>query len=126
MRVLATPAVTTLSHAAFRVMALLAAQYRGRNNGNLGLTYGQAANAGIASKNTFYNALRQLEEHGLIERTYPSSRVPARPTMYALAWWPLDDTEYSQSTRLASHAYKEWQPSQPKQRRKAVKLTAVK
>jgi chromosome segregation and condensation protein ScpB len=125
LKVLATPAVTTLSHAAFRVMALLASQYTGYNNGGLGLTAGQAATSGIRSDNTFYRALRELEEHALIERTYHASRVPPRPTMYALTWISIDDTEYSQKTRLPSHTYREYKPPARKPRRQRTRLRVV-
>jgi len=111
VKVLEHAAVTTLSHATFRIMVLLTAQYHGYNNGALGITRRQAAEYGIGSDHTVYEALRMLEEHGLIEQTYPASRVPPRPTMYALTWVSLDDTLWTQSTHTASHKYREWQPS---------------
>jgi len=104
--VLNTPAVTTLRHAEFRVLALLAAQYDGYNNGALGLTFAQARENGISSKNTLYGALSVLLRHKLIEQTFPASRVPPRPTMYALAWCPIDDTEWSRKTSVPSHDYR--------------------
>lgn len=124
-RVLSHAAVKTLSHAGFRVMALLAAQYNGRNNGSLGLTATQAAESGVRSQQTFYRAIKELEERDLIERTYQASRVPPRPTMYALTWLPLDDTEYSQGTRVPSHAYKDWQAPARTPRRRKARLRAV-
>ncbi len=111
LTVLAEPAVNTLSHAAFRILVLMAAQYNGGNNGALGITYSQAALNGIGSDNTLYRALRTLEERGLIEQTYPASRVPPRPTMYALTWMSVDDTSWSRSTRIPTHTYRDWQPS---------------
>jgi hypothetical protein len=110
LTLLATPAVTRLSHAEFRVLVLLAAQYNGYNNGALGLTRGQAANQGIGSNRTLYLSLRNLEVRGLVVRTYPASRVPPRPAMYALTWVSVDDTDFSGAERLATHAYREWQP----------------
>lgn len=101
-------AVTTLNHAAFRVLVLLAGEFNGHNNGAVGLTAGQAEANGIGSKHTFYRSLRELESRGLIETTFPASRVPPRPTMYALTWLPVDQTEYSQARRVASNAYREW------------------
>ena len=76
----------------------------------LGLSKSQAARQNISNK-TLYKALATLEERGLIERTYPASRVPPRPTMYALMWISIDDTEWSRSTRVPAHSYREWQPS---------------
>jgi hypothetical protein len=108
LMVLETPAVTTLNHAAFRVLVLLAAQYNGHNNGAIGLTANQAAQAGISSDSTLYRSLRELQERRLIQETYPASRVPPRPTMWALTWMPLNNTDYSNETRKPTHAYKDW------------------
>jgi hypothetical protein len=104
-------AVITLTHAAFRVLVLLAAVYNGKNNGAIGITADQAADAGIGSDKTLYRALRDLEQRKLIRQTYPASRIPPRPTMWALEWLPVDDTDYSTTTRTASHDYRAWEPS---------------
>lgn len=103
--------VTTLDHGSFRVLVLLAMEYRGKNNGAIGLTREQAKAGGIGGKNTLYKALRDLIERGLIEITHYASRVPPRPAMYAINWLPVDDTEYSEKTRLASHEYRNFDPS---------------
>ena len=108
--VLGTDAVRTLSHAAFRILVLLAAEYNGLNNGALGITCSQAAVNGIGSGHTMYSALQALEAHGLLEKTYPASRVPPRPTMYALTWIPIDNTDWSQSTTIPVHTYRAWRP----------------
>lgn len=125
LQVLEHQAVRTLSHAEFRVLTLLAGKFDGKNNGHVGLTKSQAKEQKVCNR-TLYRALSTLEERGLIERTYHSSRTPPRPTMFALAWKPIDDTTYSRSTRLPSHAYREWVPkpepatcqSEPKRKRK--------
>lgn len=109
LTVLDQAAVITLSHATFRVLVLMAAQFNGYNNGALGLSKSQAASQNISNK-TLYKALATLEEHGLVEQTYPASRVPPRPTMYALTWISIDDTEWSRSTRIPTHTYRDWQP----------------
>ena len=111
LTVLDQPAARTLSHATFRILVLLAAQYHGSNNGELGLTRSQAAANGIGSDHTLYRALRTLGERGLIEQTYAASRVPPRPTMFALTWISVDDTSWSRSTRTPSHSYRNWKPS---------------
>ena len=110
LTVLNSAAVTTLNHAHFRVMVYLTAEFSGYNNGALGLSKSQAASQNISNK-TLYKALATLEEHGQIEQTYPASRVPPRPTMYALTWMPVDDTSWSQSTQIPAHTYRDWQPS---------------
>lgn len=125
LTVLNQAAVKTLGHADFRILVLFAAQFTGYNNGSLGLTASQAAESGIRSDKTFYRALRELEARGLIERTFHASRVPPRPTMYALTWIAIDDTSYSRATRLPSHAYREWKAPGRKPRRRKVRLRAV-
>ncbi len=109
LTVLDQAAVINLHHAAFRVLVLMAAQFTGYNNGALGLSKSQAAKQNISNK-TLYKALATLEARGLIEQTYPASRVPPRPTMYALTWISIDDTEWSRSTRIPTHTYRDWQP----------------
>ncbi|TQE98268.1 MAG: hypothetical protein FKY71_14740 [Spiribacter salinus] len=102
------PVVSSLSHAQFRVLMLMAGQFDGHNNGALGLTAKQAANQGIGSERTFYSALAELERRGLIERTHPPSRVPPRPTMYALGWRGLDPTEYTRHQAAPSNVWMQW------------------
>lgn len=102
--------VTTLDHAPHRVLVLLASQYHGHNNGAIGLSARQAAQLGIKSDNTFYDALKELQSRGLILLTAPASRVPPRPAMFALAWQSIDDTQYSQSTKTPPLDYQEWRP----------------
>lgn len=106
------PAVATLSHAQFRVLVLMAGQYNGKNNGALGLTAKQAAQQGIGSQRTFYKALRELEHRGLIERTFPASRIPPRPTMYAITWRNIDETEYTTPRNIPSNQYRQWEGAQ--------------
>lgn len=102
--------VTTLDHAAFRVLVVLATEYRGKNNGAVGITRAQAKAAGVGGKNTLYRALKNLIDRGLIEITSHASRVPPRPAMYSMAWLPVDDTEHSIRTRTPSHNYRSWTP----------------
>jgi hypothetical protein len=103
-------AVQTLTHAMFRVLISLAAAFNGHNNGALGVTAAQAKESGGISRATLYGALRELESRGLIEKTFEASRVPPRPTMYALSWLAINDTDYSKATPRPSHAYRDWKP----------------
>lgn len=104
-------AVRTLSHSAFRVLVLLVAQYHGGNNGALGITPSQASTSGVGSRHTLYKSLRELEARGLIEMTYPASRTPPRPTMWAITWEAVDATDYSTSTRRAARTFERWSPA---------------
>jgi hypothetical protein len=105
-------AVRTLTHAAFRLLVLLAGAFNGHNNGALGVTASQAKESGFKNRRTLYRSFRELECRGLIVRTYPASRVPPRPTMWAITWQSLDDTEYTSKTPTPSHKYREWRPKE--------------
>lgn len=106
--VLQSPAVQTLDHPTFRVLVLLAAEYMGTNNGALGITANQAFAQGIRSHHTLYKALRELRTRGLIKITCNASRNPPRPTMHALTWLAVDDTQYSTGYFKATHNYRNW------------------
>ena len=124
--VLGHESVITLTHAAFRVLVILAAQFTGYNNGALALSKTQAAKQNISNR-TLYRALRTLERRGLIDRTYPSSRVPPRPTMFALTWLAVDDTEWSNATRVPARTFADWKPQTvPKKTTPRKLLHAVK
>lgn len=98
----------SLPHSAFRCLVVLAMEFNGKNNGALGLSSDQARSHGIRSKNTLYAGLEDLERRGLIEQTYPASRVPPRPAMYALAWLPIDETKYTKPSRTSTNAFQAW------------------
>ena len=118
-------AVATLGHAAFRILVLLAGCYNGKNNGALGLSKNQAARQGISAR-TLYRELKVLEEHGLIDFTYGASRTPPRPTMYAITWQPVNDTNYSVATRVASNDYRKFQAPRKIKRQGRKQLRVVK
>ena len=101
-------AMRDLPHSAFRVLVVLTMEFNGKNNGALGLTCDQAQTYGIRSKNTLYRGFEDLERRGLIEQTYPASRVPPRPAMYALTWLPVDETKYTKPTRTSTNAFQAW------------------
>ena len=107
--VLLSEAAKTLRHAPFRILVLLAGEYQGRNNGAIGLTKKAAAEHGIANR-TLYAGLKELEARGLIEQTYPASRVPPRPTMYALTWVKIDNTQWTSARRRPANTYRNWAP----------------
>lgn len=101
-------AVTSLSHASFRLLINMAAAFNGKNNGALGITAAQAAEVGFTNRRTLYRSFKDLEGRGLIAQTYPASRVPPRPNMWALTWFPLNDTKFTDATRLPSNDYLNW------------------
>lgn len=74
-----------------QVLLMLAAQYRGRNNGDLALTRKMAAvQFGLKNERTRTHALRELEQCGLIIKTNQGGITGHRPTLWALAWRKVD------------------------------------
>lgn len=102
-------AVTTLSHAEFRVLFLIAGKYRGFNNGALSLSKAEAGELNIPSR-TLYRALSELVRRGIIEQTCPASRVPARAAKYALTWLAVDDTKWSDTAKAPAKIFAGWRP----------------
>ncbi len=91
--VLESEAVTTLEHAAFRVLVILASQYWGRNNGTLALTEHFARPHGFRGRDTLYRSLRELEKRGLIVCTRRGMKMKKSFTLYALGWRDIDNRE---------------------------------
>lgn len=92
------PAVTTLSHAAFRVLTVLTigAWAPGMNpkkepgrNGVQAITDKFARRFGFTSRDTVYRALNELLERGLIVKTRDGHKNKAHFTLYAVAWLPI-------------------------------------
>jgi hypothetical protein len=117
--VLMHPSVTTLSHAAFRVLTVVAAGYHGENNGALACTDTWLRRFGMVSKDTVYRSLHELTARGLIEVTRPGIKHRRVPTLYAITWAALNFREGEILGRFspASHAYRQWQ-APPKVKKK--------
>jgi hypothetical protein len=91
--VLESGAVKSLAHAAFRVLAILAAQYWGRNNGTLALTEAYARRYGFNGRDTIYRSLRELEKRGLIICTRRGMKQKNVFSLYALGWQDIDSRD---------------------------------
>ena len=113
MAVFQSQSCATLSHAHFRLLMALAADYNGSNNGALALTRPQARRLGIGSNRTMSIGFKDLEQRGLIFRTDPGMIRPPRPARFAITWKPTDKTAFSQQM-AAGHAYRRWAPEQKK------------
>lgn len=101
-------AVTTLTVAHRWVLVAVTAEYNGRNNGGIVLTPHIAAGYGITSVDTLRKGLAEIERRGLVVRTDPGSYRPPRPARYAITWQPMDATDYTASSRVPSHKYRDW------------------
>jgi hypothetical protein len=91
---------------------MLAAQYRGNNNGDLALTRKQAAHFGLKTERTRTHGLSELEARGLIIKTRQGgiSYGGRQPTLWALSWKPLNyrDGRELQLVSRAPDAWKQW------------------
>lgn len=96
-----------LSGSAVKLLLEMAAQYHGRNNGDLSATYTQLQPRGWSSKETLQRALSELETACWIERTrYGGRHVGC--SLYAITWWPRDASKNhpEPAETKASHAWK--------------------
>jgi hypothetical protein len=93
LSVMQCEAATTIGHAAFRILAILATQYTGHNNGTLALTERFARSFGFRGRDTIYRSLRELESRNLIVCTRRGIRVKNVFTLYALGWRDIDFRE---------------------------------
>jgi DNA-binding transcriptional ArsR family regulator len=82
----------SLPGGAVRLLIALAAQYNGRNNGDLAAALSVVRRYGLASADTVSANLKRLEAAGLIVRTRDGQFCGGASTcaLYALAWKPVD------------------------------------
>lgn len=115
VEVLESAAYTTLPYFAKAMLVAVAAQFRGKNNGDLALTWPEAQRLGIKSKGHHVAGLRLLADHQLITKTRQGGMRPLGPTLYGLTWRALDASpKYdfgTASTLAASHAWAKWEPA---------------
>lgn len=131
LELLKEPAVTTLPHAAFRMLVILAAGYSGGNNGTLAATDKWVKQFGMVSKDTTYSALHELIERGLIEVTRPGMKYRRLPTLYAITWQSINNRNGKVLGVFSapSHRYRHWKapartPKKVPDRRKSKRIAA--
>jgi hypothetical protein len=119
-------AVTTLSHAAFRVLTVLTigARAPGLNekkdpgrNGVQAITDTHARKFGFNGRDTVYRALNELLERGLIVKTRDGHKNKAHFALYAVAWLPIThhDGQLLDFPKPAPYGYLKWSaPKKPK------------
>ena len=114
--VLESDAYRTLSTHAIKLLFDLAAQYRGKNNGDLAATWRIMQPLNWRSRQTLERALRELQEHGLIEKTRQGSLNKCN--LFALSWRPIDACSSKlevAASHTASGQWKTWQATPEKQ-----------
>ena len=116
VEVLTSDACRTLPHSARTALIALAAQYRGRNNGDLSLTWATGKPFGINSKCQLIGGIALLLERGLIQKTRQGGKKPLGPSLYAITWMPVDDLNgkiESGPTTAPSNAWATWSSGLP-------------
>lgn len=104
-------AFTYLTPKATKLLLDIAAQYKGRNNGDLCASWQVMRKRGWNSRTTVDRAEKELLEHGLIELTRQGGKH--MPTLYAITWRAIDDCETRldvSSTKTASNLWRVWVP----------------
>ncbi len=114
--VMESAAFTTLQP--YAVLTLIAAaQYSGKNNGDIAITWDTVRRYGLRSKEQLVKALRVLLEHRLLLKTRQGGKRPMGPCLYALTWRSIDTRErgYDQGitpSLVPRHEWAEWVPKQ--------------
>jgi hypothetical protein len=115
------PAVTSLNHAAFRVLVILSVGARppgldskkdpGRN-GVQAITDTHARKFGLAGRDTVYRAIEQLIARGLIVRTRDGHRSKRHFALYGVGWLAITHREGQplDVPEQAPFGYLNWQP----------------
>lgn len=126
--------VTTLPHAAFRVLTILAVgawapgidkRQRG-NNGTQAVTATHAKRYGLNSRDTVYSSLKILKERRLIVRTREGWRNKSHFSLYAVGWLPIThrDGKPLDSPEPVPNGWRTWQPAL-KEEKNSVRLSDV-
>lgn len=108
--VLTSPAWACLPHYARSVLTAIAAQYRGTNNGRLGLPRNAAGSYGLTHKD-LAAAVPLLAMVGLIERTRIGHSLNGKGicNLYAVTWRALDPSdEFDMPIKVQQPASNEW------------------
>ena len=91
--VLNHPDYLGLSGNAVKLLVQLAYQYRGKNNGDLTVSWSVMRKRGFRAKETLAKVTRELLEAGMITRTRTGRFLNPGGVcaLYALTWEPIDD-----------------------------------
>ncbi|EKT4088818.1 hypothetical protein QEG26_002789 [Stenotrophomonas maltophilia] len=83
-----SPSFFALSGAAMKMLLFLAAQYNGRNNGNLSATKSMVEASGVCAASKSKELLAQLEDAGFIVQTRHG--IKKQCNLYAVTWLGID------------------------------------
>lgn len=106
--VMMSQAFRSLSAQAVKLLCDVGGQFRGKNNGDLCVTWRVMERLGWRSRDTLTRALRELRDAGFIELTRQGGLN--RCSLYALTWRPIDDCGGKLDvapTKVASNAWRD-------------------
>lgn len=109
--VIESPEFAGLSGNAVKLLLDLGAQYRGTNNGDLGVWWKLMRQKGWKSKNTLYRAIHELETAGFILRTRRGGMN--RATLFAITFFAIDECGGKLDVRPTNVAPNTWRKSHP-------------
>ncbi len=88
--VLRSDAWKTAPYQVQSLLCVVAAQYRGYNNGSLTFTRETARDYGMTNPYMLIESFAELEARGLVLRTRPGTSEPPRSAMFTLGWRKID------------------------------------
>jgi len=109
--VLNSSAYVRLSAHAIKLLIDIAAQYRGKNNGDLATTWSMMKLRGWRSRDTLGKALRELLDAGFIEQTRQGGMH--KPSLYALTWFSIDECGGKLDVPATTTASRRWKNTNP-------------
>ena len=98
----------SLKGSSVKVFLELRARYNGHNNGDLSLSYAEAARILGIGKSTVKSAYAELTEKGLLRRSSPGSWYGRKAATWALTMETLDIPNH----QAATNAWKNWAKKQ--------------
>ena len=110
-RVLECEPYTKLSAKGVKLLVDLFAQFRGSNNGDLGMAWTVMKKRGWRSRDTLNKACKELVQNGFIVRTRQGGRHQCN--LFAVTWLPIDDCKGKldcPSTTVAPGYWKDGRP----------------
>lgn len=110
-RVLECEPYTRLSAKAVKLMIDLFAQFRGSNNGDLGMAWTVMKKRGWRSRDTLNKACKELVQNGFIVRTRQGGRHQCN--LYAITWLAIDECGGKLDCAPTKVALGWWKDGQP-------------
>jgi hypothetical protein len=105
-----SPAVTSLSDRAFRVLCIIQSRFRGSNNGHIQVPARWiAAQIGTQNFSSIANAIDELVQHGLVAITFDPKKGQREARKYRLTY-----ANYGPHSGVleATHDWRDWQPGE--------------